>query len=158
MKQAFILFAGLTTAMFSSCTKSPVTNTWNSKPEFNKVAQQLGGATQVYVENIRNCTIPASNCGPTTTIKSTHLAAIRNAIQGGPTAVAGFFNNSQNSSVEFYPMIDQTVLTNLQSGSYTLLEVASLDPNAPNIRCFLIGPAQTLSTTSYDYVMAIDPI
>ena len=154
MKKVMIFSGAFALMALASCQKNNPTSPAVRKPDFKKVA--IGyGATQCYVESIKNCTIPASNCGSDVVIRPSSITELDVAIDNGVVGIAAYFNNTENSSVDFYPTISQSVLTNLQSGNYTVLKVNTTDVNWPGGICYKIGPANTPGI--FDYVMHVTP-
>ena len=144
MKKSLILLGATFAIAVASCSKkSSVAPTSNAPTKINKVAYAVSHG---YNAEVGGCLGDGSDCtGLIATLPN--IAAMNTAIASGPTGVGGFFNN-EGLSGGLYESITETELTDLRSGSYTLLPV----PGAP-VLTYFIGNASTLSLTNYEFVL-----
>jgi len=152
MKKHTILFSFLGVAVIVSITgcqkKSETLNT--KKPNIYKVGLATN-TTQTYDDKSRDCFPPGSNCGSTTTIRPHTFDDLVTANQNGN--LGGYFSDLNSTSTDLYPALTQQQLSMLQSGGYSMLQVASGSQNS--VYYFLTGPAPTLTLTNYSFVMAV---
>lgn len=145
---------------FSSCTKDEPESLQNSK--ISKPTNNSGNATstmalqpkpkpvrRTFYDDYCYCSTPQQNCDSKDVIITPHFSSYIHSMVNNAESVADFFNN--NNWQECFPDVaeDATLLSELQSGNYTMVD--QLNPTT-NVHYY---SAKNINTNAVLYVFPL---